>query len=142
MTSDQNLLDSRFDWSSHDKEKEYMPRRMVDHEAYNQMLSETMNPVLNGFKTVASFAEDVNDGCTTLASNIFGDDIAKQHSSELSAQAELCLARGHSAAAEHLMRRNLRFAVSSLGLDAEEAFAAAKQLKLLDSKLHFEPLKF
>ncbi|MGH9549775.1 MAG: hypothetical protein ACRD3W_10390, partial [Terriglobales bacterium] len=120
--------DPRFGKPIGQTEQQAMTRSQADTQAYSQMLDETMSPVLQAFRNVTSFTERLNDGCTTIASGIFGDGIARQHASVLNDQANECLSHGHVAAAEHILRRNLQFSVGALGLDADETVNAAQQL--------------
>jgi predicted kinase len=135
MSTDRELMDPRFDWKQQNDQPN-MTRAQVEHEAYSQMLSDAMRPIKSGYEVVASFAENVEDGCTTVVGAVFGSEIARQHASDLSVDAQICLTRGHAATAEHLLRRNLRFSVSALGLDARETVDAAARLKAVQTQLH------
>lgn len=93
------------------------------------------------FRAVDSFAESVQDQ-SIAAESVVKHEAATGHARDLEKEADRFIEGGHLEAAEHLLRRDLRFSVQALGLDDQWTKRLAAQVKVIDQFLQVPPLEF
>jgi hypothetical protein len=123
-------------------------REQAETGAYNQIFNEVMGghpPSLidrarPAFRAVDSCAESVQDQAIA-ARSVVNHDAASGHVRDLEREADKFIAGGHIDAAEHLLRRHLRFSVQTLGLDDQWSKRLAAEVKTIDQFLKVPPLQ-
>jgi hypothetical protein len=69
----------------------------------------------NLYKGARKLVEDLDDHSTLILTDIFGSDVAKEHSRRLEVEAKREADAGHVEAANHFKRRDLNISRSTLG---------------------------
>jgi hypothetical protein len=93
------------------------------------MFDATANCLKGGYTNVRSGWDNLTDGLTQ-----FTVLNSRQHAAELELSARTEIKQGHIQLADRMLQRDLRFSVSSFGLDDPQTISLAKDLRELHNK--------
>lgn len=123
-------------------------REQAETAAYNQIFNEVLGGhppewldfARPAFRAVFSSNEFMADQSEATES-FFRRDRALEQARDLEKEADKYIAGGHLEAAEHLLRRDLRFSIQTLGLDDQWSKRLAAEVKVIDQFLKVPPLE-
>jgi hypothetical protein len=88
----------------------------------------------NFYKGARKLVEDLDDHSTLILTDIFGSDVAKEHSRRLEVEAKREADAGHVEAANHFKRRDLNISRSTLGENDSYTLNLSLALKSQDER--------
>jgi len=104
------------------------------HEAWDETRDELMKPVDELAEMFFGMCERVTDQQEAMKSFVLGDWIAEKHCKDLDKQADECEADGRTLAADHYRKRELTFAMWTLGYNHEVTTRVRNELQERDRK--------